>query len=503
MNQDGQLPVTEQQLQHGEVMQKPRNRIGLWVALIFLTVVLAACAAGYYLFFINQFSLSVIMLGEENLVLEYGDHYQEPGAKVVFVGTKLWKDGIASDKMELRIETDLREEVLGSYSVNYLADFYGWEATACRNIRVVDTQSPVITLVDESDETILPGQHYVEEGFSAHDNYDGDITGWVRTFEDMGVITYVAVDSSGNLAYAQREIPYYDPVPPEIHLREGEYLSISAGTYFIEPGYTAEDNADGDITEKVTVEGDVVWYQPGKYPITYSVTDIYGNETVVIRTVEVTAVPRPEIVYPQRRTIFLTFDDGPGSQTGKLLDVLKKYGVKATFFVTDTGYNAMMARIVREGHSIGIHSRTHDYGSIYFSPESFFEDLYGMQEIIYQNTGVKTTLMRFPGGGSNLVSRFNPGIMTILTEAVQDAGFQYFDWNVDSMDAGGAKKREDIVKNVTEYLQKQPVSVVLQHDIHDYSVDAVEEIILWGLNRGYEFQALNSTSPGFHHTVLN
>lgn len=242
---------------------------------------------------------------------------------------------------------------------------------------------------------------------------------------------------------------------------------------------------------------------PGTYTLTYTVSDVYGNETVAQRTVTVAAQPRPEINYPRYGTIYLTFDDGPGPYTGQLLDVLKKYGVKATFFVVDTGWDSMMARIVREGHSIGIHTMTHDYNTIYSSPEAFFEDLYGMQEIICRNTGVSTTLMRFPGGGSNLVSIYNKGIMTTLTEAVQDAGFQYFDWNVDSMDAGGAKKREDIVKNVTEYLQKQPVSVVLQHDIHDYSVDAVEEIILWGLNRGYEFQALNSTSPGFHHTVLN
>ena len=157
----------------------------------------------------------------------------------------------------------------------------------------------------------------------------------------------------------------------------------------------------------------------------------------------------------------------------------------------------------KEGHSIGIHTMTHDYNAIYSSEEAFFKDLYGMQDIIYRETGIKTTLMRFPGGGSNLVSDFNEGIMTRLSKAVQDSGFQYFDWNVDSNDAGGARRRETVAGNVIDGIQKQPVSVVLQHDIHGFSVAAVEDIILWGLEQGYQFLPLTPSSPTMHHTVLN
>ena len=112
--------------------------------------------------------------------------------------------------------------------------------------------------------------------------------------------------------------------------------------------------------------------------------------------------------------------------------------------------------------------------------------------------------MRFPGGGSNLVSRsLNRGIMTKLTQAVQDAGFQYFDWNVDSNDAGGAISREVIAGNVIGGLMNERVAIVLQHDIFGGSVNAVEDIILWGLGNGYTFLPLQSDSPTFHHSVLN
>ena len=194
---------------------------------------------------------------------------------------------------------------------------------------------------------------------------------------------------------------------------------------------------------------------------------------------------------------------GSAYYTQQLLEVLDKYDVKATFFVVDTGYDGMMKRIVEGGHSIGIHSVTHDYEEIYASPEAYFADLYGMQDIIYKNTGIRTHLLRFPGGSSNTISSFNKGIMTTLTQAVQDAGFRYFDWNVDSNDAGGARKTETVVENVTKGITRQRMSVVLQHDIHDFSVEAVEDIILWGLKRGYTFLPLEMDSPVFCHGVNN
>ena len=174
------------------------------------------------------------------------------------------------------------------------------------------------------------------------------------------------------------------------------------------------------------------------------------------------------------------------------------------FFVVGSGSGSTMRQIVKRGHAIGIHAVEHDYGKLYASPEAYFDDLLRMQSIIYDHTGVKTTLMRFPGGSSNLVSRRTcQGIMTLLTRAVQDAGFQYFDWNVYSGDAGDTKLTEKVAEKVISGIQEQRVSIVLQHDIHKYSVDAVEEILRWGKHNGYKFLALQPESPGFHHDLNN
>lgn len=162
-----------------------------------------------------------------------------------------------------------------------------------------------------------------------------------------------------------------------------------------------------------------------------------------------------------------------------------------------------MQRIVEEGHAIAIHSVTHNYKKIYESPDAYFADLRQMQQNILDATGVTTTLVRFPGGSSNTVSCFNEGIMTELTQAVQDHGYVYFDWNVDSNDAGGAKDRQTVYANVIRGVLRQNISIVLQHDTQSFSVEAVEDIIQWGLANGYTFLPLEETSPGCHHQVNN
>ncbi len=482
---------------------RKKRRPWKWIFGILALLLLLCAGAAWMLFGYNQFSLSLELAGEPEVNLEFGREYIEPGTRVILRGDQLLQAGITPKDAQVRIHGEVDPGTLGKYTLTYSAEFLWWTAQAERTVRVVDMERPVIILKEDDQALVLPGMPYQEPGFTATDNYDGDITDRVVRTEELGRITYAVYDSSGNPAYAVREIPYYDPIPPEIVLEKGDYLAINTGTWFEDPGYSASDNADGDLTEQVSVEGKVIWYEAGTYPLTYTVADSYGNTTTVQRTVEVCAQPRPEPVDPGGKVIYLTFDDGPGPYTPELLAVLEKYGVKATFFVTDTGYDDVMREIVSQGHSIGIHTMSHNYEEIYASPEAYFADLRGMQEIIYRNTGVQTSLMRFPGGSSNTVSSFNEGVMTLLTEAVQDAGYQYFDWNVDSNDAGGARKSGTVVNNVTAGVSQHRISVVLQHDIHPFSVEAVEEIILWGLNNGYTFLPLRENSPPMHHGVNN
>ena len=138
-----------------------------------------------------------------------------------------------------------------------------------------------------------------------------------------------------------------------------------------------------------------------------------------------------------------------------------------------------------------------------FHAPAYFADLNRILDLIKSKTGVSTKLVRFPGGSSNTVSRFNPGIMSRLTYALVDRGYRYFDWNVSSGDAGGAKTAEQVYENVINGIGNRKTAIVLQHDTKGYSVDAVEKIILWGLENGYTFQSLNQSSPSAAHSLNN
>ena len=482
-----------------------KNAEGKWRngLIIAIAAVLLLGIGTYLLFGLNRFYLTLEIADGNELTLEYGEAYPGPEIRPTVRGTHFFRRGWQPDVVILAdSQVDVRK--LGRQSVRYSAEYLGMAADTQLNVLVADTKCPEIILHTDPDYTWSPDGPYQEEGFTALDNRDGDITHKVTREESYGVVTYSVVDSCGNPCTVEREIPEYDFILPELTLTGDADLTVYAGAPFEDPGCTALDNVDGDLTAQITVEGDVVWYRKGTYSLTYSVTDSHGNTTQTERQVHVVARPRAEMVNPGSKVIYLTFDDGPGPYTADLLALLDRYDVKATFFVMDNGHYDLMRQMVAEGHSIAIHSVTHNYRQIYSSVEAFFNDLYGMQRIIEEETGVKTWLMRFPGGSSNAVSRkYCRGIMTTLTQMVEEAGFHYFDWNVDSDDAGNARSANDVFRNVTSGVPWHDYSIVLQHDVQDFSMAAVERILIWGFENGYTFLPLQEDSPTVHHDLNN
>lgn len=205
------------------------------------------------------------------------------------------------------------------------------------------------------------------------------------------------------------------------------------------------------------------------------------------------------------KIIYLTFDDGPGPYTSRLLDILKKYNVKATFFVTcnRAQYRSMITRAFLEGHAIGLHSCTHNYAKIYQNEQAFFNELEEIENVVRNATGFGSKLVRFPGGSSNTVSKkYNKGVMTRLAKQLTEKGYSYFDWNVSSGDAGETTDTNRVYNNVINRL-KGNYSIVLQHDIKEYSVNAVERIIQFGQKNGFTFKKLDESSPTAHHRLNN
>ena len=147
---------------------------------------------------------------------------------------------------------------------------------------------------------------------------------------------------------------------------------------------------------------------------------------------------------------------------------------------------------------------THRYNTIYSSEENYFNDLNSISNKVEELTGYKSKYIRFPGGSSNTISRFNKGIMTRLTQKVTEDGYKYYDWNIDSGDAAGADK-DGVYNNVISALKNHNYStnMVLMHDIKVSTKDALDGIIKDALDMGYTFSNINDYTSEVHHRVNN
>ena len=315
-----------------------------------------------------------------------------------------------------------------------------------------DTTPPVITLQSNPDYTVMPGQTYREEGFTATDDRDGDLTDRVERTEEDDRICYRVSDSAGNVTVSYRDIPYApgsDPSLADAFVQDGE--AASGGEAADKQGFSGGGETDGSAEGKV---------------------------------------------------VYLTFDDGPGQYTQKLLDTLAKYDAHVTFFVTGSFpvYEDMIKKEFDAGHSIGIHTFTHDYDKIYASPEAFWKDNAKMQEVVVRQTGQSTNLMRFAGGSSNTMAVWqSPDIMENLVNQAAGKGFQYFDWNVSSGDGAAEGDSAMVISKITDQIRNFDESVVLCHDTKEYTVNAMEYLIPWLLDNGYTLRPLTVDSEPAHH----
>ncbi|MCR5387677.1 MAG: polysaccharide deacetylase [Lachnospiraceae bacterium] len=206
----------------------------------------------------------------------------------------------------------------------------------------------------------------------------------------------------------------------------------------------------------------------------------------------------------EKPVVYLTFDDGPSTNTDRILEILDRHGVKATFFVNgkeNPSFQDCYGKIVEAGHTLGMHSYSHNYSEIYSSVDAFDTDFAALYELIYEKTGLRCTLYRFPGGSSNGVSKLD---MNEFIDYLGEKGMTYYDWNVMSGDAvTGHVSAQSLADNVISGVKRYKISVVLMHDAadKDATVDALEIILNSLENMGAEVLPITDDSPVIHHKI--
>lgn len=233
-----------------------------------------------------------------------------------------------------------------------------------------------------------------------------------------------------------------------------------------------------------------------------------GSTTIKAITGKTVYECKLEVTPRAKSIIYLTFDDGPNRySTPKILKILKKNKVHATFFELKPAKKDfdLTKQVLADGHTLGMHGYQHKYDAIYKSEKIYRNNLDKLQKLFFKKFGVWCTLSRFPGGSSNTVSHYNPGIMTRITKKIHGWGYHYFDWNVSSGDAGGAFTPAEVFKNVKSELMKGHSNVVLMHDFNknDKTINALDRIIKYGKSQGFEFRAITASTDEIHHKVNN
>lgn len=195
--------------------------------------------------------------------------------------------------------------------------------------------------------------------------------------------------------------------------------------------------------------------------------------------------------------VYLTFDDGPGSYTKSVLDILQRYDVKATFFIVGYVINSPdreegLRRIVEDGHNLGIHTYSHVYKDIYSSVEAWLDDFAKVSDRIEEVTGIKPDIFRFPGGSIN---SYNERWGNTIISEMLNRGYRYYDWNVGSGDTAAEATVNSIYEDVIRQVHNNSYSVVLMHDGgagRNHTVEALPLIIEKLLGEGYRFEKLTN-----------
>lgn len=464
-----------------------RNKIITVVAGIIIMIILIS-------YFINKPNIEFV---EKNPKIEI--HTTFDAKKNI----KKIKEGRVED---VKVDTtSINKDALGTYKVTYALK----NDTYTIYVKVVDTKAPAFDIQDIDAELRMDIDPSMLVTNIVDDTKTKVFFKKKYTFDKEGKYEVIVVvkDEGENSTEKKaivtlvndQEKPTIEGVQ-EISVRKGGKIDFLTGV-------VAKDNCDPN--PKIEVDSSKVDFNIiGDYQVMYTVTDRSGNITQANRTIHV--IENATIGTSQQNSqkiVYLTFDDGPSANTEKILDILDRYHAKATFFVTGKGqeYNYLIKDAHTRGHTIGLHTYTHDYATVYSSTTAYFNDLDQVGKMVEGLIGYVPKYLRFPGGASNTVSRrYCPGIMSILSKEVINRGYQYYDWNAGTGDASG--NNVPVASIIQQGIRSDDSNVmILAHDTQAKSttVEALPSIIEHYQKLGYRFAGIDDTTFAPHQRVNN
>ena len=460
---------------------KPRKK--LFIAIICIIIAILVIGIGYFV--INQSSIHFISNHEieVNTVVDYSRFidYVKDGKK----------DDVKIDSSQVNVKK------VGVYKD--VCKYKDEEKTL--KVNVVDTLPPEFDVKSKKvalNQTVEPSElvknikDASQTKVSFAKNYEFNKVGW----QEIEVIVKDAYDNETRKKVKVNVVK--DEKAPEIivgnaNVVVGEKIDLKALA-------TIKDDFDKNPTLKV--ESDKLdTNKIGTYQVKYIAKDVSGNQSE--KTIQVEVVDKTK---DNEKVVYLTFDDGPSRHTPEVLEILKRYQCKATFFITGMNekYRPYIKTAYDQGHTIGLHTYSHNYSKVYASTNAYFKDLDKVGKLAKEYIGFTPKYIRFPGGGSNTISRkYNKGIMSQLTKQVGKKGYIYYDWNCENGDGYAHMSQSQMLKRATSSSAKKVM--ILMHDANgkQNTVDILPKVIEHYQKKGYTFKAIDDSTPVFHQHVNN
>ncbi|MDG2284082.1 MAG: DUF5011 domain-containing protein, partial [Alphaproteobacteria bacterium] len=329
----------------------------------------------------------ITLIGSSEVVHEAATVYVDQGASAV---------DLLDGELIVTFTGEVDPDVLGTYTLVYkVMDAAGNAATPLtRNVAVVDTTPPVITLLGSAEMNVLFNNTFTDPGVEVSDTFENGLTALVTGSVDVGevgtyILRYNVSDSLGNVASEViRTVNVVDQAGPVITLKGAAMVNHEAGTDYVEAGATATDNVDTTVTVNITGTVDVA--TPATYILTYSAFDSEGNPAnFVTRTVVVADTIAPVITLEGDPVITIglggsftdpgasvmdSFDDSVAVTTSGSVDVNTLGSYALTYNAIDSAGNAA-APLLRTVHIVdliapvislkGEYTLEHEVGTIY------------------------------------------------------------------------------------------------------------------------------------------
>ena len=284
--------------------------------------------------------------GVQNMTMSYRDTYEEPGV--------ILKNANAKYLNKLKIEDNIVQQQIGTYYVDYTLKLGSRTLKRRRTIKVIDDISPIIKLEGNQVMEISINKEYIEPGYNAFDEYEGDLTDKVEISGKVDttnygeyIIKYKVKDSNNNSMEINRIVKVVDEETPKIKC-ESEYSAFKINSENI-IGCKATDNIDGDITDRIKIIGNYDITKSGIYNIQYTVEDDAGNKSTLEHNI---------VIYEETtRTAYLLINDdelikealtkkeipativNPTEQTEEYLNELKKQNYQPTLEIKNKKFD--------------------------------------------------------------------------------------------------------------------------------------------------------------------